>query len=89
MVAEELEAVLDMNNPRFLRMQLHSQLFQDSASRFHRGSCLCCRFTGDHPGSSPVEFHPEALSELYVSLSIVSATYVTKWAHGFAVAGLL
>src|SRR6266436_4387313 len=23
--------------------------FQDSASGLHCGSCLCCRFTGDHP----------------------------------------
>src|SRR5260370_1873653 len=49
LVAKELEAVLDMNNPRLLRMQLHAQLCQDSASSFHRGSCLRCRFTGDHP----------------------------------------
>ena len=27
LVAKELEAVLDMNNPRLLRMQLHAQLF--------------------------------------------------------------
>src|SRR5215471_19588818 len=29
LVAEELEAVPDMDNPRLLRMQLHAQLFQD------------------------------------------------------------
>src|SRR5438477_8163085 len=37
-VAEELEAVSDMNNPRLLRMQFHAQLFQDSAGRVHCGS---------------------------------------------------
>src|SRR5437868_1096554 len=30
-------------------MQFHAQLFQDSAGRVHDGSCLCCRFTGNHP----------------------------------------
>src|SRR5713226_6739772 len=48
-VAEELEAVSDVNNPRLLRMELHAQLFQDSAGRVHGGSGLCCRSTGDHP----------------------------------------
>src|SRR5215469_438335 len=48
-VAEELEAVPDMNDPRLLRMQLHTQLFQESAGRIHCGPCLCCRFAGDHP----------------------------------------
>src|SRR5580700_10472383 len=38
-VAEELETVLDVHNPRLLRMQLHAQC----------RTCLCCRFTGDHP----------------------------------------
>src|SRR5208337_3541546 len=49
LVAKELEAVPDMDNPRLLRMQLHAQLFQDSAGRVHCGSCLHCRFTGNHP----------------------------------------
>src|SRR5262249_11883315 len=48
-VAEELETIPDVDNPRFLRMQLHTQLFQDSAGRSHDGSRLCCRFTGNHP----------------------------------------
>src|SRR5215472_3218487 len=48
-VAKELETVPDMNDARFLRMQFHAQLFQDSAGRLHSGACLCCRFTGDHP----------------------------------------
>src|SRR5467141_1736253 len=48
-VAKELEAVPDMYDPRLLRMQLHAQLFQDSAGRIHCGSCLCCRFAGKHP----------------------------------------
>src|SRR5580692_272161 len=48
-VAEELETVLDVHNPRLLRMQLHAQLFQDLVGRAHCRTCLCCRFTGDHP----------------------------------------
>src|SRR5260370_7552788 len=48
-VAKELEAVPDMYDPRLLRMQLHAQLFQDSAGRIHCGSCPCCRFSGNHP----------------------------------------
>jgi hypothetical protein len=48
-VAKEFEAVPDMNDPRLLRMQLHTQLVQDLAGRVHGGSCLCCRFTGNHP----------------------------------------
>src|SRR5260370_16240265 len=48
-VAKELEAVPDMYDPRLLRMQLHAQLFQDSAGRIHCGSCLCSPFAGNHP----------------------------------------
>ena len=42
-VAKEFEALLDMNDPRLL------QLFQDAPCCIYRGTCLCCRFTGDHP----------------------------------------
>src|SRR5215813_10140999 len=87
-VAKELETVPDMNDARFLRMQFHAQLFQDSAGRLHSGACLCCRFTGDHPVSSPGESHPEALAELYVSLSTHTAptmeprrTPICQWAN--------
>src|SRR5260370_14832070 len=43
-VAKELEAVPDMANPRLLPINLHAQLFQDSAGRIHGGPCLSCRF---------------------------------------------
>jgi hypothetical protein len=59
-VAEKLEAVLDKDNQRLLRMQLHTQLFQNSARRIYRRTCRGCRFAGDHPVSSPGEFHPGA-----------------------------
>ena len=38
LVAEEFEAVLNMNDPRLLRMQIHAQLFQDAASSVAFGS---------------------------------------------------
>ena len=36
------------NDPRLLRMQLHAQLFQDSAGRVHCRVRFCRRFAGDH-----------------------------------------
>src|SRR6267378_2400388 len=73
LVAEELEAMLNVDDPRLRRMQLHSQLSQDSQGDGHCRSRLCRRLTGNHPVSSPRESHPEALAELYVSLSTHTA----------------
>jgi hypothetical protein len=49
LVAEELEAVLNMNDPRLLRMQIHAQLFQDAASSVDGCSRLCRGLAGDYP----------------------------------------
>ena len=49
LVAEELEAVLNMNDPRLLRMQIHAQLFQDAASSVDCCSRLCRGLAGDYP----------------------------------------
>ena len=43
LVAEELEAVLDMNDPRLLRMQLNAQLFQNAAGNLDGRSRLAPR----------------------------------------------
>src|SRR5262249_46030017 len=47
LVTQELEAVLDVNNPRLMRMKLHAQLFQDSEGGLHSGSRLCYRLAGN------------------------------------------
>jgi len=49
LVAEELEAMLNVDDPRLLRMQLHSQLSQDSQGDGHCRSRLCRRLAGNHP----------------------------------------
>lgn len=49
LVAEEFEAVLDVNDPRLMRMQFDSQLFQDAPSSIDGCSRLCRGFAGDHP----------------------------------------
>ena len=36
LVAEELESVSEVNDPRFLRMQFHAQLFENLARGFYR-----------------------------------------------------
>ena len=41
--------MLNVDNPRLLRMKLHAQLFQDSEGSVHGGSRLCYRLTGDPP----------------------------------------
>ncbi len=41
LAAEELEAVLNMNDPRLLRMQIYAQLFQDAANSVDCCSRLC------------------------------------------------
>ena len=49
LVTQEFETVLNVDDPRLLRVQLHAQLFQDSEGRVDGGSCLGCRFAGNHP----------------------------------------
>ena len=41
--------MLDMHDPRLLRMEYHAQLFQDPESRGHRRSRLRHGLAGNHP----------------------------------------
>src|SRR5262245_7138109 len=49
LVAEKVEAVLDMYDARLLRMQFHAQLLQNPKRCCYRCSRFLRRFTGDYP----------------------------------------
>src|SRR5471030_2740398 len=49
LVPEKLEPLLDVHDPRLLRMQLHSQLVQNPKRRGHCRPRLCCRLAGYNP----------------------------------------
>src|SRR6476620_7385041 len=90
-----------MNNPRFLRMQLHAQLLKDSADRVHCGACLCCRFAGDHPiigiprelipsqAHLPIEWRQENVTEDGRNHTPLGSTALTGKEPPFAVASCL
>src|SRR5215831_11636176 len=49
LVAEKFEAVLDMHDPRLLRMEFHAQFLEDPKRCCDSCSRLLRRFTGNYP----------------------------------------
>ena len=56
-VAQELEALLDMSDPRLLRMEFHAKLFQDSAGRIHSSSWARAKLSSVTKAGTGISIH--------------------------------
>src|SRR5215472_12851889 len=73
LIPQELKPKSDVHDPCFLRIQMHSQSFQDPESVGQSRTRLRRRLAGDDPVSRPGGSHPEPLSEPCLNLAAHTA----------------